>query len=360
MKTKQILALLTLIIFSGSMMLSAKDFRHQNKNGKRNSGEFTQQNVRGQQFRDIQLERFTELTDGEKENLKNLREAHQKNAKSMQLELQALKAAQKTMVESSDPEVKAIEKNVDQIARLEAQLKKETVAFRLEVKKILPVDYKPLRGRQINKRFAQAGPRGQKGIPGVRGQGQRAGNGQGQGSKTKQGAFAGQGNGQRKGNGLQGPNAGQRDGIGNLKGQGRRANMAQGLNGRGNREDGRRGFRNAQNGPKQGNGRGGVQALSLSDETKALLEKSNLNVSAENRDLRNQMHELQIKQKSLMSQEEVSLKSVNKTIDEMAKLKAQTMKNRVLAEVDMLKQLNPEEKEKVLLMKPKHQVRKYL
>lgn len=77
-----------------------------------------------------------------------------------------------------------------------------------------------------------------------------------------------------------------------------------------------------------------------------------LAVSAKTRDLRNQINELQVKQKALLSEDQVNLKDVNKNIDEIAKLKAQIMKVRVNAQVDILKQLSPEEKEKVLLSKP--------
>ncbi|MFB6317863.1 periplasmic heavy metal sensor [Saccharicrinis sp. FJH54] len=364
MKTKQIIPLALGLLLTGTFMVQAQNFNKRGPNTCIQNGPMAGQG-RGQNFGAAQFADCPALSDEQKATLKSLQDDHRTEVQKLRLDLEAKKAKQKTLVEAASPDVKAIDKNIDEMAKLQAQLSKSNASFRVEVQKILPGDCPTARGQRNGQGYGPAKMNGQQGRMGK-------GNGQGRGN----GQFAGPGNGQHQGPGF-GPGNGQgfnrgMAGCGQCTGQGfnrgmavkggsagkgfhgngmgMRNGMAQGQNFRGGMKGGNRAFAGHGNGVRQGSGM--RPRVMLSEETKELLQKNMLAVSAQTRDLRNQMNELQVKQKTLMAEDKIDLKNVNKNIDEMAKLRAQIMKTRVNAQIDLLKQLSPDEKEKVLLSKP--------
>ena len=359
MKTKQIIPLTLGLLLTGSLIVQAQDHRPLNPNRGAEKG-FMSGQGRGQNFRATHFANGVQLTDEQKATLESLQEEHAKEVKNLRLEIEAKQAKQKTLVETVNPDSKMIDKNIDEIAKLEAQLAKSSVAFRVEVKKILP------EGRRIGngKGFRDGqgfGPGKMNGANGNRplakGNANISGHGNGQGSGRGNDRHLRQGNGQGLGfgNGYQ-PNRGMAM-KGNCMGAGCQGNgmgmhtgMAQGQNFRGGMKGKNGGFAGHGNAMRQGGGKG--MKFTLSNETKDLMQKNMLEVSAQTRDLRNQMNELHVKQKTLLSEDNVNLKDVNKNIDEIAKLKAKVMKVKVNARLNVLKQMTPEEREKVLLSKP--------
>ncbi|MFC0875672.1 periplasmic heavy metal sensor [Saccharicrinis sp. FJH2] len=353
MKTKQIIPLALGLLLTGTFMVQAQNFNMRGPNGCIQNGPMAGQG-RGQNFGAANFANCPTLSDEQKAKLESLQKDHRTEAQKLRLDLEAKKAKQKTMVEAANPDTKAIDKNIDEIAKLQAQLAKSNASFRVEVKKILPGDCSTARGQRNGQGFGPGKMNSQQG---------RMGNGNGQGRGN--GQFAGRANGQHPGPG-NGQGLGRDNGQGFNRGMamrgsctgdgfqgngmGMRNGMAQGQNIRGGMKGGNRGFAGRGNGVRQGSGIS--PRVILSEETKDLLQKSMLAVSAQTRDLRNQINELQVKQRTLLSEDQVNMKDVNKNIDEIAKLKAQVMKTRVNARVEVLKQLSPEEKEKVLLSKP--------
>lgn len=82
------------------------------------------------------------LTDAQKETFKNGMIAMQKEMKPLRNELGELTARQKTLVSADEPDMKAINKNLEKIGELKTQMAKIQVKHRLEMRSQLTEEQK--------------------------------------------------------------------------------------------------------------------------------------------------------------------------------------------------------------------------
>src|ERR1035437_6857741 len=75
------------------------------------------------------------LTDEQKAKIKDLHVAHYKETKPLRNQLGELKAKQKTLATADNPDMKAINANIDEITKVMNQLMKSKAAFRQQVRR---------------------------------------------------------------------------------------------------------------------------------------------------------------------------------------------------------------------------------
>lgn len=314
MKTKHYLSIALGLFICSSLITSAQDFKPFNHD--------SQEHMLGhrQEHRGPDFMADPTISDEQKTQLKEMHELHVADVKSISVKLEALKAKQKTLVESASPDIKAVEKNIDEIAKTQAALEKLKVAHHVEFKKIVPNMGKKHLSQGMRKGMAphsDVACNGEGHNNGMRGRGERGGmqNGKTSGSEHKQMGMAE-----------------RRHAEGRMKA---------------NRHNSERGQMKAHS------HNASVKGNFVSEDTKALIKENMIATSASTRDLKNKLNELHVAQKALFIKDDVDIKAVNKTIDEVAKLRAQIMKIETKAKLDLLAKLTPEEREKVLMLKSK-------
>ena len=274
MKTKHFI-LLAIIALSVTPGASAQEFHP-----------FTQEEAQGQ-FNSHKHHMCEQLTDDQKALLDDLNKTHFKSQQVLRLEMNVLKAEQKALLEKESPDVKAIEKKVDEMAKLKAQMAKAKAAHMVELKKVLPEKHFGLmhhgdhqKGKDRN--FTANKSHGPKGMRGNR-------------------------------------NFGKQDNQ-HQYGRERVARFRQGDNG------GRNGRMERAK---------GLQKPAMSADDRAAVKQLMEPVIKSIRENKNQRDILKAKQRLLMVADEVDLKSVNKNIDEIAKLEAAIMKEHIKARISL-------------------------
>lgn len=211
-----------------------------------------------------------EFSDQQKEQIKESKIEFAKATKDLKNELNELRAQQKTLMSAEKPDLKAIYANIDKAADLKNQLRKEQIAMKLDVKSVLTDDQKVMMAN----------------CP-MRNKGMRQG---------------------RKGRMTNGQGRMYRDGFCDKGG------MAQG----------------------QGFGRNGMQQdclnnnwMNLSDEQKEQMQELRVAHIKESKGLRDEAEELQLKQKHMMSSENIDEKLIMANIDRLSGIQNKLAKMRV-------------------------------
>lgn len=93
-----------------------------------------------------------ELTDQQKEQISDKRTAHLKNVQSIKSDLDIKRAEKRKLMLQDDADKKAIDKKIDEISNLNAQLQKERADFHLSVKNILTDEQKTAWANHSNHR----------------------------------------------------------------------------------------------------------------------------------------------------------------------------------------------------------------
>jgi Spy/CpxP family protein refolding chaperone len=246
--------------------------------------------------------RKVKMSDEQRESLKKIHDTYGSELKTVQLRIAELRAAQKTLIESSTPDVKAIEKNIDQIVSLEKESASKKMAMHLEVKKQFPDA--PLQLRDFS-------------------------------------------NQHRKEMGNRTPGKNQHAAPMNERGR----KMAFEHNKKARK------FNGKHNSQLQHNEK--VKPTGQKLKMHADIPAQHLALSASTRELRNKLGELQAKQHTLMANANPDMKAIGKNLEQIADLKGNIMKIHAKAQIEMLAKMTPDEKEKFLLAKDKRHATNY-
>ena len=242
--------------------------------------------------------RNIKMSDEQRESLKKIHNTYANEFKSLQLQIAELKAVQKTLMESSAPDIKKIEKNIDQIVSLEKDAASKKLALHLEVKKQFPDLPLQLRG------FSNQHPK-------------------------------------EMGN----PTPGKNQHAAPMNERGRK--MAFEHNKKTRKFNGKHDSKLQHNEKVKPNGQ--------KTKTKPVNAAQHLALSASTRELRNKLGELQAKERTMLATENPDMKAIGKIMDQIADVKGEIMEIHAKAHIDMLSKMTPEEKERFLLAKDKRQ-----
>ena len=88
----------------------------------------------------MSCQRIPDLTEEQSEKISDLRVEMMKETQPVHNQINELKASCHTMMTSENPDMKAIEKNIDQRSKLQADLMKSHARYRQSVSKILTND----------------------------------------------------------------------------------------------------------------------------------------------------------------------------------------------------------------------------
>jgi len=228
------------------------------------------------------------LSDQQKEQVKATKIEFAKATKDLKNELNELRARKKTLMSAEEPDMKAIYANIDKAADLKNQLRKEQITMKLDVKSVLTDDQKVMMAN----------------CP-MRNKGMRQG---------------------RKGRMTNGQGRMYRDGLCDKSG------MAQG-----------QGFGNG-NGNGKGFGRNGMQQdcsnnnwMDLSDEQKEQMQELRVGHWKASKGLRDEVEELQLKQKHMMTSEDIDEKLIMENIDLLSGVQNKLAKMKVDHKMEVCK-----------------------
>ncbi len=191
MKTKRITALLLMIalLIPAMVFSQGRQMRNFRKAG---NGKF-------------QAEKKLNLTEEQKEKMKELRLSNQKVMIDLRANLQKAKIDLRQLMDTDNPDVKAIGTKADQISGIQGKIMKNQVLHKVEISKIFTKEQKALLKEMRGKRRA-----------GVRGMHMRQGRGMNQFNRGRQGRgmhnrqmFRGRGFGRGSGQGFGGQGFGQ-------------------------------------------------------------------------------------------------------------------------------------------------------
>lgn len=85
---------------------------------------------------------YLNLTEDQQKQMQQLREAHQKEAKPLFNQLRENRAHYKTLLSADKPDMKAIDKSIDEFTSLQNKIQKSGVQFRMDVRNILTDEQK--------------------------------------------------------------------------------------------------------------------------------------------------------------------------------------------------------------------------
>ncbi|MDM8161122.1 periplasmic heavy metal sensor [Labilibaculum sp. K2S] len=217
-----------------------------------------------------------EYSDQQKEQIKKSKIEFAKATKDLKNELNELRARQNTLMSADKPDVKAIYANIDKVSDLKNKLRKEQFAMRVDVKSVLTDEQKAM---------ILDCPMGKQGL--------------------RQG---------RKGNMPNGQGRMDKDGM---RGKG---GMTQG--------------QGIENGPEFGH-KGMPQDcpnsnwMNLSDEQKVQMKDLRIAHWSESKELRDQMEMLQLKQKQIMTSENIDEKMIIENMDRLSEIQNKLAKMKV-------------------------------
>ncbi|MFA9371436.1 MAG: Spy/CpxP family protein refolding chaperone [Labilibaculum antarcticum] len=235
-----------------------------------------------------------QFSDQQKEQIKESKIEFAKATKDLKNELNELRAHQKTLMSAEKPNIKAIYSNIDKASALKSQLRKEQIAMKLDVKSVLTDDQKVM---MANRPVRNKGMR--------QGRKDRMTTGQG---RMNRDAVCNKG----------GMTQGQRFGNGNANGQ--------------------------------GFGRKGMQKdcansnwMNFSDEQKVQMKEFRFTNMKESKGLRDEAEELQLKQKHLMTSENVDEKLIMENVDRLSGIQNKLAKMKVNQKMEMRKILTEDQ-----------------
>lgn len=235
-----------------------------------------------------------ELSDQQKEQMKETRIKFIVATKDIKNNLAELRVHQHTLMSADKADLNAIYANIDKISDLNNQLQKEKFAMRMSMRSFLSDDQVRMMGDGF-------GPKKDK-------------NGEGKGRMNR-------------------PQAKEDcDGIGSGERFGRKQAAGKGEQ----KENGRASKRVKEN-------RWDNNLLNLSDEQKEQMQELRLANREANQSLRFEMEELQLKQKHLLSTQIIDEKMVLKNIDRISEIKNQLAKKRVDQKMEVRKLLNEDQ-----------------
>lgn len=233
-----------------------------------------------------------EFSDQQKEQIKQSKIEFAKATKDLKNELNEIQAQQKTLLSAEKPDLKAIYANIDEATDLKNQLKKEQIAMKLDVKSVLTDDQKVMMAnRPMRKKGMRQAGKG------------RMGNGQARKCGNATCSNSGFGKGEGRGNG-------------NGKGSGSK-------------------------GMKQG--RQNNNWMNFSDEQKAQMKEFRTAHMEESKSLRDEVEELQLKQKHMMSSENIDEKSIMENIDHLSGIQNKLAKMKVDHKMEIRKILTEDQ-----------------
>ncbi len=278
------------------------------------------------------------LNEDQRNALKAVHEKYSESIQDLKQQVAEAKAHQRTLMGKAVADEAAILKNVETIAKLDGEISKKMLAMKTEAKGVLGQE-----GERMRHGFAM-------------GNAHQRPNSQGQHGKGNSKQFKGQG--ADRGNGL----AMQRGDRGNHMAQ-RASNrrMGEGVNSQmkerrmaTHQESGRRmndqRARVEGNQKNKGQQRGNGQGMFTEDQKTAMKELRLENAQALT-DLKNELNELQVRQRSILMKEEVNLKEANKNIDKMTSIKTDIAKIQAKSKIEFQALLTPEQKVKMSAMK---------
>lgn len=108
-------------------------------------------------------EKSDQLTDAQKEQMKEVKEKYAPTIKELRSELHIATTQQKVLLSSQEIDEKAIYANIDKMGELKADMQKQTLAMRTEMKDICP---EACKGQHGNKARAQKGNNSKEGKGG--------------------------------------------------------------------------------------------------------------------------------------------------------------------------------------------------
>jgi Spy/CpxP family protein refolding chaperone len=228
-----------------------------------------------------------EFSDQQKEQIKESKIEFAKATKDLKNELNELRAHQKTLMSAEKPDLKAIYSNIDKASALKSQLRKEQIAMKLDVKLVLTDDQKVMMANR---------PTRNKGMR------------QGRKDRMNRDAVCDKG----------GMAQGQRFGNGNGNGKGSGAK-----------------------GMKQG--RQNDNMMNLSDEQKVQMKEFRFTNMKESKGLRDEVEELQLKQKHLMTSENIDEKLIMENVDRLSGIQNKLDKMKVDQKMEMRKILTEDQ-----------------
>lgn len=233
-----------------------------------------------------------EFSDQQKEQIKESKIEFAKATKDLKNELNELRAKQRTLMSAEKPDLKAINANIDKASDLKNQLRKEQVAMKLDMNSVLTDDQKVMMANRPmrNKGMRQAG----KG---------KMGNGQacvvGNADCVNRGFKKGEGRGNRQGKGF--------------------------------------GAKGMQKGKNNNNW------MNFSEEQKAQMKEFRMAHMKESKSLRDEREELQLKQKHLMTSENIDEKLIMENIDRLSGIQNKLDKMKVDHKMEVRKVLTDEQ-----------------
>lgn len=231
-----------------------------------------------------------EYSDQQKEQIKNSKIEFAKATKDLKNKLNELRAQQTTLMSAEKPDLKAIYANIDQVSDLKNKLKKEQLGMRLDVKSVLTDEQKVAMAN--NPKRNEGMRQGGKG---------KMGNGQasmrGNGDCSNRGFANGEGRGNGKGFGSKGMKQGQQNN----------------------------------------------NWMNLSDEQKAKMQELRTAHMQESKSLRDEAEEVQLKQKHLMTSQNIDEKLIMANIDRLSGIQNKLAKMKVDHKMEVRKILTEDQ-----------------
>ena len=293
----------------------------------------------------MNFQMFGTLTQEQKDQIGKIRNAQMKKALPVLNQINEQKAKLRTLTTGDKIDTKGANKVLAKIENLRSELAKQMVRTRLEIRNVLTDEQKVMfdarRGMMQGKGFTGKS----RGMKGRMGQGRPMPcAGQGRPGMHQGARMAMRGQKQGYGQGMQGRSgkgmgmkAGQDKGM--MKGQDK--GMGQGP-GRGMGMKGKPGMMGPQRGIQGEPGM--VWMKDLSQEQKDQLKALRLDEMKAMTQYKNQLDEYKAKLKTLTTGDNVDLKSVDKVIDQMGKVKIEMAKNKLSHRMDVRALLNDDQK----------------
>lgn len=275
---------------------------------------------------------ISKLSDDQKAALKEVHEKYAESLKELRLEIAEAQAHQKTLMGKANPDETAILKNVGSVSKMKGEMSKKMLAMKLETQKLINPE-----GKMMRSGFGQ-----HQGRKGMRGQGHNRSMNQGKSSPESRFAQKNRRGGHGDGQFAQG-NKSQR--MSKEKMQGKR-NHANGIQKKSGSMKGQ-----AEGRMRSENRRGNQKEKFLTEDQIASMKEIKIKNHQRVVDLRNELNELNVHQKTILSQKEVNLKDAYKNLDKITSLKTELAKMHAQSQLEFRSLLSEEQKAKMGHMK---------